>query len=84
MWAYRAVRRLNLAAPLLLGASLFALNASAEPYLSVRSGFKCVTCHTNPSGGGKRNAFGSAYAQTGLAQRLVGQAEDAWTGEISR
>ncbi|TDJ44089.1 MAG: hypothetical protein E2O51_07110 [Gammaproteobacteria bacterium] len=84
MWAYRAVRRLDLAVPLLLGASLFSSNTSAEPYLSVRSGFKCVTCHTNPSGGGKRNAFGTAYAQTELAQRLVGQAEDAWTGEINR
>ena len=73
-----------LAIPLLLGASLFVSRTSAEPYLSVQSGFKCVTCHTNPTGGGKRNAFGTAYAQTELARRLVGEAEDAWTGEINR
>ncbi len=77
-------RIIGLAIPLLLGASLFAANASAEPYLSVHSGFKCVTCHTNPTGGGKRNAFGTAYAQTELAQRVVGDADDAWTGEINR
>jgi len=77
-------RNVGLAIPLLLGASLFASKASAEPYLSVYSGFKCVTCHTNPSGGGKRNAFGTAYARTELAQRLVGETEDAWTGEINR
>jgi len=77
-------RNVGLAIPLLLGASLLASKATAEPYLSVYSGFKCVTCHTNPSGGGKRNAFGTAYAQTELAQRLVGETEDAWTGEINR
>lgn len=77
-------RNVGLAIPLLLGASLFVSGASAEPYLSVYSGFKCVTCHTNPTGGGKRNAFGTAYAQTELARRLVGEAEDAWTGEINR
>ena len=84
MWACRAARRLGLAAPLLLGASLFAPITSAEPYLAVQSGFKCVTCHTNPTGGGKRNAFGTAYAQNELARRLVGEAENAWTGEINR
>ncbi len=82
--ASRAARRLGLAVPLLIGASLFASITSAEPYLAVQSGFKCVTCHTNPSGGGKRNAFGTAYAQTELARRLVGEAETAWTGEINR
>lgn len=57
--------------------------AAAEPYLAVYTGFKCVQCHTNPTGGGKRNVFGTAWAQAELAQRVVGSA-DGWTGELNR
>ena len=67
----------------LVGA-LLASGACAEPYLSVQSGLKCVTCHTNPTGGGKRNAFGTAFAHSELAQRIVGEADDVWSGEVNR
>jgi hypothetical protein len=40
--------------------------ASREPYLSVRTGLHCSQCHTNRTGGGGRNQFGSVYAQAFL------------------
>jgi hypothetical protein len=37
--------------------------ASAEPYMAVRTGFKCSQCHLNQSGGAGRTEYGSAYTQ---------------------
>lgn len=55
---------------------------SAEPYLSVRSGLKCMVCHSNPSGGGKRSEFGRQYSLNILSAESLAGAE-YWNGRIT-
>lgn len=57
-----------------LGAVLLLLPmvpARAEPYLAVRTGYKCSNCHVNHTGGGKRTDFGLVYAKTRLPWKVL-------------
>ncbi|MDH3589482.1 MAG: hypothetical protein OEQ74_08765 [Gammaproteobacteria bacterium] len=57
----------------------------AEPWFAVETGHKCAACHVNPTGGGKRTAYGNAFAQMVLTQRSLGeQWGEFWDGRIDK
>src|SRR5947209_10887983 len=69
---------------LLLAGSFSAFSAHAEPYLAVRTGFKCGQCHINPTGGGERTVFGEVFAQNELAAKRIDTGPDLWSGAVNK
>jgi len=66
------MRRVGISLSLLAGCLLLgSVPASSEPYIAVRTGFKCGQCHVNKTGGGKRTEFGMIYAHTKLVMNRV-------------
>ena len=62
-------------------------SAIAEPYLMVREGAKCSSCHINQSGGGKRTAFAHIHAKDilhDLDLLPIPAGVKAFNGEISQ
>lgn len=76
-------RRNRLVLPFFIIVMIAAAPASAEPYLAVYKGMQCSSCHSHPAGGGLRNVYGNAFAQTELPTERVGDATAGlWTGEV--
>jgi len=74
---------MRLKAILLLALLTMCSIATAEPYLAVMKGMQCSSCHSHPSGGGKRNVYGNVFAQAELpAQRIGNLSAKLWTGEV--
>jgi len=78
------------AAAIVAAAALLALSAgtaSAEPYMAIREGRKCGSCHVNVRGGGMRTLFANTHLQEITHYRDLfpefEQATESFNGQIT-
>jgi hypothetical protein len=62
---------------------LHAGSASAEPYLALRTGLSCTSCHVNRTGGGGRTAYGAGYGSQSLPWRVIRGVDSLFDGTIT-
>ena len=74
----RRLSFLSLSSAILL--LLISRSGFAEPYMALETGQKCMSCHTNITGGGKRTPTGTAYAQLTLPAKSA--PEQYWDGRV--
>lgn len=68
------VLALSLAAAVLAVTSLVLVDGLvAEPYFTVREGYKCSKCHVNRTGGGKRTDYAQVYMNTRMSMSAGAQ-----------
>ncbi|MFM2290145.1 MAG: hypothetical protein RL684_3288 [Pseudomonadota bacterium] len=58
--------------------------AHAEPYLAIQAGYRCSTCHVNPTGGGLRSQFGTLFSQRILPMRPLSADANGWSGTLTQ
>jgi hypothetical protein len=62
-------------------ALLVAPLARGEPYIAVQQGYKCESCHFNPTGGGLRTEFGSVFSENVLPANHIDMGQP-WLGKL--
>jgi hypothetical protein len=63
--------QLKAAAGLSLFLCFISISVFAEPYLALREGLKCSSCHLNLTGGGKRTRMGAGYGAQDLPWKSI-------------
>jgi len=68
--------------PALLALVVVATAARAEPYLAVRTGLGCASCHLNRTGGGGRTAYGAGYGAQTLPWKKLAPGRGLFDGAV--
>jgi len=82
-----AARRVGAALMVAALVSGLAPEARAEPYMAIREGRKCGTCHVNNTGGGMRTLLANTHLEKITHYRDIfpdlGETADVWNGQLT-